>query len=135
MRHNLAGDTNKIGQDAGIWPCVEEKKNKWKGGSCDKFGLETTLISSWMKPKLSVHSCAHQSLGKRSCHLTARHRQTTLCIYSRHVEEPLASLPMKLEAHRFFPFWFPRSIHIKYLRTDGATTSIVIECGATQSRP
>ena len=49
-----------------------------------------------MKPKPSVHSCAHQSLGKRSCHLTARQWRTTLCRHSRHVVDPLASLPIKL---------------------------------------
>ena len=101
MKHNLACDANKILQHAGNWPCVEG--SKMKGGGCDKFGLcGTTLISSWMEPKPSVHSCAHRSLRKWSCHLTARHWRTTLCGYPCHVVDPLGFFAKKNWLGRYF---------------------------------
>ena len=88
MKHNLAGDTNKILQHAGNWPCVEGKKGKAEAVT-NSFNL---IVDG---PKPPFHSCAHRSLGKRSCHPTIRHWRTTLCRYPRRVVDPLASLPMK----------------------------------------
>ena len=45
MKHNLEGDTSKIRQDAGNWPCIKGEKNKRKGGGSDKVGLKKPLSS------------------------------------------------------------------------------------------
>ena len=108
--------------------------SKNKGGGCDKFVFSKFFDLNVDEAKTVGPFMCSQVPWKKFVPFDSTTLAKSSHAHSRYVLDPLACLLLKLEAHRFSPFWFPRAVHIKYLLSGGATNSINVECGATQSR-